>query len=54
MFWRQRVSWFIHPISCSRVRDEQILPILKNLMEDEDADVRYFSDEALTTVTEMK
>ena len=44
----------MHFVFLPRVREEQILPVLKNLTGDEDADVRYFSDEALTTVNEMK
>ncbi len=38
----------------SRVRDEQILPVLKTLTEDTDADFRYFSDDALTVLTAIK
>lgn len=38
----------------SSVRESEFLPVLKTLTEDEDADVRYFSGEALGSIKEMK
>ena len=39
-----------HPSVCQ----EQMLPVLKALTEDDDPDVRYFSDEALSLVADCQ
>jgi hypothetical protein len=36
------------------VCESEFVPVLKTMVEDEDADVRYFSGEALGSLTEMK
>ena len=40
-------------LTCS-VREKEMVPVLKSMVEDEDPDVRYFSDEALTTIVDTK
>lgn len=34
--------------------ESELVPVLKAMTEDEDADVRYFSGEALGSLVEMK
>ena len=34
--------------------ESEVIPLLKKLTEDVDADVRYFSREALTSVTQIE